>query len=162
MPSIHTNFLACSAVPESDLSFLLAGWQSVRQCLSLLTSLSASLCNQINSFWHQQSQQLCSKGSTVTSHVLKLTQLGNVLPLLVTMLADIGLDSGSQYLQSMTFQDSIALHLQLLISNHQPSQAVQTLLHQVTFAQAQDAHAISTVWETTVCTVQVSMTVCDL
>ena len=135
-------------------------WPSVHQCLSLLTSLSASLCNQLNSFWHQQSQQLCSEGSNTASHIPKLTQLGSLLPLLVTMLADIDYDSSRDFFQSMTFPDGIALHLQLLIQGHEASQAVKAWLPSATSASSFDPREISAVWETTVCTIQVS--VCKL
>lgn len=150
----------CRAVSEVDTCSMLASvWPSVHHSLTLMTSLSTVLSNQVHEFWYQQSYQLqMHQGSSISSYTASLTQLGPLLPMLLEVLVSVKRDCSFPVLHNLTFQESVSLQLQLLIRCYHPSEGVTALL---AAAACSPSEGINEVWQTTVSTVQVRRRMCS-
>ena len=104
-------------------------WPAVRQCLTMMTA-STVLPAQLDELWYRHSHQLQNSQDNLSKYLAGLTQLGHLLPVMLEMLVDIKEGCTPPILHNLTLQDSVSLELHLLVSNHQASEAVRSLLEE--------------------------------
>ena len=129
-------------------------WPLVDQCLTMIKSISSTLCSKVDEFWYQQSQQLQDSQDHINSYVTSLNNIGALLPTLVEVLVEVKEDCSLPVLHNLTLKESTCLDLQLLIRGHQPSEPLRALLHEAAHSASPGCH-ISSVWQITVTMVQV-------
>ena len=143
----------CRELPSTDATTLhSATWNYVQQSLTVLTSLSGNLQQTFDRLWYQQSCRLHSHASN--EYALQLAKLSPVLSLLLDMLADVQQDCSFSILQDLTFSESAAIHLQLLIVQHTHSQLARAILDHA-LQPVPDACCVTYAWQATLSAVQV-------
>ena len=146
-------FVCCRKLSNSDLHSLSSTtWTNIYLLLTILTSHSAKVAERNDQFLYQQSHILHQQGSN--NYATQLAQLGPTLPLLLALL--LGAQQACTFLplDDLTLSERAAIHLQLLISQHEPNQATNALLN-MTVSASPDVCPVSCVWQATVAAIQV-------
>lgn len=141
-------------VSNSDLHNLSSTtWTNLHTSMTILTSHSAKVRERNDKFLYQQSHFFQQQGSANNS-ATQLAQLGPSLPLLLNLLLDAQQTCSFPLLHNLTLRERIAIRLQLLISQHEPNQATNSLLD-LTVPASPDVCPVSCAWQATVAAIQV-------
>lgn len=119
-----------------------------------MAASSVELCDQLDKFWYQQS---CQVQSSLSSYGMCLFQLGPLLPVIIEVLVGVKETCSLPILHNLTGQQQVCLDLHLLISKHQPSEAVRALLDE---AVDPVSNRVIDMWQAVVAAIQVSMRIC--
>ena len=106
----------------------------------------------MNQFWCEQSQHLYQQASPA-EHAKQLAQLGAILPVLLDVLTGVQ-SCEDPPLQALTFGESAAIQLQLLITCQEPSQTAESMLNSA-LQPLPDGSSVTFVWQATVAAIQV-------
>ena len=127
-------------------------WSNIHQSSQVLTSILPSLCQKVDQFWCEQSQRLYQQASPA-EHAKQLAQLSPILPVLLDILTGVQ-HCEDPLLQALTFGESAAIQLQLLVTRHEPSQTAKSMLNSA-LQPLPDGSSVNYVWQATVAAIQV-------
>lgn len=127
------------------------------QCLTAMAASSVELCDQLDKFWYQQSCQLQSSQSSLSSYDMCLFQLGPLLPVMIEVLLGVKETCSLPILHNLTCHQQACLDLHLLISKHQPSEAVRDLLDETADPIS---NRVIDVWQAVISAIQVNVCIC--
>ena len=121
--------------------------------MAILKSHSTKVRDRNDEFLYQQSHILHQQGPA-NNYATQLAQLGPTLPLLLNLLLGAQQACTLPLLHNLALCDRAAIHLQLLIGQHEPNQATTSLLDMTVLASP-DVCPVSSVWQVTVAAIQV-------
>ena len=120
-----------------------------------MMTASTVLPAQLDELWYQHSHQLQNSQGDLSKYLAGLTQLGDLLPVMLEVLVDITEGCSFPTLHNLTLQESVSLELHLLVRNHPASEAVRNLLEE---AAGSTTNCVVDVWQTAVPAIQASET----
>ena len=148
----------CSKQTTCNISAILSAWPNIRQAIQALTEACSSLQQHFDDFWYQQTRQLQHYGaftqSTQQQYVTQLATLHQSLPLVLELSLEASQSCSFALLDQLNFPEGIALSVQLLLWQHQPSPAVRQLLSRGIEQGTDDCVAV-VVWTTALSALQV-------
>ena len=148
--------VCCRKLSNSDLQSLSSvTWMNIHSSTTILTSHSAKVRGRTDQFLYQQSHIFHEQGSA-NNYATQLAQLGPALPLLLDFLLAAQQACTFPLLHNLTLCERATIHLQLLISQHEPNQAMKSLLD-LTVPASPGVCPISCAWQATVAATQVGL-----